>query len=94
MNPSRREFLNLGACGMGVAALGRFPALGASEPNPFAYKVDHLAKTDPKLIRFEQVSAWKCTLSSPRQVAIGAGGPRLCGQRKGRLVFTARTARW
>ena len=73
MSPNRRDFLKLGACGIGAAAMGRFPTLAASEPNPFAYRVDHLAKTDPKLVRFEQVQAWKCTLSRPRQVAIGSG---------------------
>jgi len=88
MSPSRREFLKLGACGMGVAALGRFPTLGASEPNPFAYKVDHLAKTDPKLIRFDQVSAWKCTLSRPRQVAIGGGDRFYVASAKGVGVYS------
>ena len=72
---------------MGVAALGRFSTLGASEPNPFAYKVDHLAKTDPKLIRFDQVQAWKCTLSRPRQVAIGAGDRLYVAYAKGVAAY-------
>jgi hypothetical protein len=71
MSFNRRQFLHQGAFGLGVAVLGRLPMEAASEPNPFAYKIDHLARTDPKLLRYEQTGMWRCPAASPRQVAIG-----------------------
>jgi len=89
MNVNRRQFLHQSAFGTGVAMLGQFSTLGASEPNPFAYKVDHLAKTDPKLVRFEQAGMWRCPASSPRQVAVGPEDRVFVATAKGICVFAA-----
>jgi len=92
MSFNRRQFLHQGAFGLGVAVLGRLSMKAASEPNPFAYKIDHLAKTDPKLLRFEQAGTWRCPVGSPRQVAIGPEDHVYVATAKGIFVFSAEGA--
>jgi len=66
---SRRKFLGAVAASAAVGSVNS--AVAADKPNSYEYKVDHLFKTDPKLIQY----ALETRLSSPRQdarrVAIG-----------------------
>jgi len=75
---SRRIFLESGARSAGLLALGgsvignHGPAVGAEKPsNPFAYNVEHLAKTDPTLVKYEQVSHFAARNPEPRRLALG-----------------------
>ena len=78
---SRRHFLKETAGGAGILAVGSGAfaasvglARGASagkDPNPFAYDVERLRKTDAKLIHYEQVGRFSCPHPTPRRVAIG-----------------------
>ncbi len=78
---TRRYFLKETAGGAGILAVGSGSfaasvglARGASagkDPNPFAYDVGRLSKTDPKLIHYEQLSRFPCPNPLPRRIAIG-----------------------
>jgi hypothetical protein len=82
-NPAitRRHFIDRTARGAGILAVtgGSFAAsirlaCGASpgkDPNPFAYDVDRLRKTDPKLIHYEQVGHFTGPNPDPRRITIG-----------------------
>jgi hypothetical protein len=80
---TRRDFLDRAARGAGVIAVGSSAfatsigrARGASagkEPNPFAYDVGRLQKTDPKLLHYEQVAQFPSPNTDPRRIAIGPG---------------------
>ena len=66
---TRRDFLKETAGGAGILAVGSGAfaasvglARGASagkDANPFAYDVERLRKTDPKLIHYEQVGHFR-----------------------------------
>jgi hypothetical protein len=83
-NITRRRFLRRTAGGAGLIAVGSGSfaasvrlARGASagkDPNPFAYDVERLRKTDPKLIHYEQVGHFACPSFLPRRIAIGPDG--------------------
>jgi hypothetical protein len=78
---TRRHFLKETAGGAGilavtggtiVASLGRARGASAGKaPNPFAYDVDRLRKTDPKLVHYEQVGHFPGPNPEPRRIAIG-----------------------
>jgi hypothetical protein len=82
-NPAitRRHFIDRTARGAGILAVtgGSIAASirlarGASpgkDPNPFAYDVDRLRKTDPKLIHYEQVGHFAGPNPDPRRITIG-----------------------
>jgi hypothetical protein len=80
-NITRRDFLKGAAGGAGVLAVGSGTfaasvglARGASagkDANPFAYDVERLRKTDPKLIRYEQVGQFSSPGPDPRRIAVG-----------------------
>ena len=80
-NITRRHFLKETAGGAGILAVGSASfaasvglARGASlgkDPNPFAYDVERLRKTDPKLIHYEQVGHFSSPSTDPRRIAIG-----------------------
>ena len=82
-NPAitRRHFIDRTARGAGILAVTGGPfaasirlARGASpgkDPNPFAYDVDRLRKTDPKLIHYEQVGHFTGPNPDPRRITIG-----------------------
>ena len=82
-NPAmtRRDFLKETAGGAGLLAVGggAFAASlqltrGASagkDANPFAYDVERLRRTDPKLIHYEQVGRFACPYPIARRIAIG-----------------------
>ncbi len=50
--------------------LARAASVG-TEPNPFAYDVERLRKTDPKLIKYEQVGHFPCPNPLPRRITVG-----------------------
>jgi hypothetical protein len=78
---TRRHFLKETAGGAGILAVGSgsFAAsiglargAGAGQvPNPFAYDVERLRKTDPKLIHYEQVGLFTGRNPDPRRIVIG-----------------------
>jgi hypothetical protein len=78
---TRRRFLKETAGGAGMLAVGSGSfavsaglARGGSagqEPNPFAYDVERLRKTDPKLIHYEQAGHFPGPNPDPRRIAIG-----------------------
>ena len=78
---TRRDFLKETAGGAGIFAMGS-GALAASiglgraasagtEANPFAYDVERLRKTDPKLIHYEQVGSFRSPHEDSRRIAVG-----------------------
>jgi hypothetical protein len=82
-NPSmtRRHFLKETAGGAGILAVGS-GALAASfglaraasagkDANPFAYDVERLRKTDPKLVHYEQVAHFRSPNPDSRHIVIG-----------------------
>ena len=78
---TRRHFINRAVRDAGLLAVGGVSitatvrlARGASpgkDPNPFAYDVERLRKTDPKLIHYEQVGRFLSPKPDPRRIAIG-----------------------
>ena len=78
---TRRHFLKEAAGGAGMIAVGSGTfaasvglARGASagkDANPFAYDVERLRKTDPKLIHYEQVGHFASPGPDPRRIVIG-----------------------
>jgi hypothetical protein len=80
-NITRRDFLREATGGAGILVLGsgafaasvglaRAASVG-KDPNPFAYDVERLRKTDHKLIHYEQVGHFVCPSPLPRRIAIG-----------------------
>ncbi len=71
----RREFLTdslRGAALLAALASGQSHAAEkAGTPNPFAYDVSRLSKTDPKLIAYEEVARWKSPHPEPKRIAVG-----------------------
>jgi hypothetical protein len=73
---SRRAFLerssqNLGwAAFAGVAASSLNPGFAApgKDPNPFAYDLSRVSKTDPKLVRFEETRRFPLSVTGPRRI--------------------------
>jgi hypothetical protein len=78
---SRRKFIRWSASGATVAVMSgsvikasQNLALGASagkSSNPFAYEVEHFARTDPKWIQYEQTGRFASPAPEPRRIAIG-----------------------
>jgi len=77
---SRRGFLKRGARTAGAlaaagAGLDLFEQLAvaanARDANPFPYDIGRLAKTDPKLIAYEETARFKCPRSEARRIACG-----------------------
>ncbi len=79
--------------GLGVVAgsslTGEQRALAASALNPFAYNLERFAKTDPKLVKYEQVSRFACGMPDPRRIAIGPGDRLYVAGRNGIGVLDA-----
>jgi hypothetical protein len=78
---TRRDFLKETAGGAGILAvgtgafaasigLGRAASAG-KDANPFAYDVERLRQTDPKLIHYEQVGSFRSPHEDSRRIAIG-----------------------
>ena len=76
---SRRRFVETLAQGSllaGAAAWVSRPVSGA-EANPFAYDVSRFSRTDPALLRWEEVSRQICPGKGHRRLAFGPGGVQL-----------------
>ena len=85
MNPSdgrfsRRQFIQKTVVNAGWYAAGAALAHSASaaktpdqssNPNPFPYDIEHFARTDPSLIKYEQVTVLTGISPEPRRIAIG-----------------------
>ncbi len=78
---TRRDFLREATGGAGLLAvgsgtlaasigLGRAASAG-NQANPFAYDVERLRKTDPKLIHYEQVASFRSPHEDSRRIFIG-----------------------
>jgi hypothetical protein len=78
---TRRQFIKAGAQEAGILALGSAAFANAAaaaraassgkDPNPFAYDVGRLRKTDPKLIHYEQVGQFPSPYPEPHRIAAG-----------------------
>ena len=70
---TRRVFLRRSASGAGWVAVGGVSLAGAAqrEANPFAYDLERVNKTDPKLVRYEQAGRFACPWPGPRRLAMG-----------------------
>ncbi|MCX6928810.1 MAG: hypothetical protein NT154_37200 [Verrucomicrobia bacterium] len=78
---TRRHFLKGTAGGAGILAVGSgsfaasiglaSAASAGKDANPFAYDVERLRKTDPKLIHYEQVARFLSPIPDPRHIVIG-----------------------
>ncbi len=79
---NRRQFLGRSARQAGALALGGAVLRVASraraaapgkEANPFAYDIERLAKTDPKLIQYQEAVRFPCGTPEPKRLAVGPG---------------------
>jgi hypothetical protein len=78
---SRRKFIRWSASGATVAAMSgsvikasqnlASAASAGKSSNPFAYEVEHFARTDPKWIQYEQAGRFSSPGPEPRRIAIG-----------------------
>lgn len=76
----RREFFRDAARAAAVVATVGVAASAAAQrarPNPFAYDVSHLEKTDPKLISHEEIRRWRAPHSEARRLALTPDGQLL-----------------
>lgn len=63
-----------GAAGVGLWASRRSRSEGGSaKVNPYAYDVEHLSVTDPKLLRFEEVKRFRCARPEAKRLEVGPG---------------------
>jgi len=74
---NRREFFGRGAAGAGLALAGTAGlrlglGKGFAAESAFALDASRLGKTDPKLIRYEEVARFSCPDAAPSRLAIGA----------------------
>ena len=77
---SRRQFINWGLRGAGLSVLGEalltnseMAVLAGQSPPPFAYDIDRVAATDPKLVTYDQIGSFARLGPEPRRIAIGPG---------------------
>ncbi len=93
---SRRRFIRQSAGGAGwLAAGGASLAAAAAAPpnaNPFAYDLDRLSKTDPKLIRYRQAARFACPGPAPRRLALGPDNRLYIAARNGVNVLDGQGA--
>ncbi len=76
---NRRQFLRQAGSGAGLLAVGaaaiqsvqHAAAAANKSANPFAYDVQRLEKTDPKLIGYEQAKKFSVAMLEPRRIAMG-----------------------
>jgi hypothetical protein len=70
---NRRQFVaaSLGGAGALVWGAKAWAEKSDRSSNPFAYEVDRLAKTDPKLLGYELVRQFASPHPEPRRIAVG-----------------------
>lgn len=92
---SRRGFIRQSLSGAGLlsaaqAALAPHASAGSSKPagNPFAYDVDSLTRTDPKLLKYEEVGRFVVPSPEPRRIAVGPQDRICVATKKGILILT------
>ena len=69
---TRREFVGRAAMGViGLGAMATSRGLFAAESNPFAYDISALAKTDPKLIGYDELKRFSALPPFARHLEIG-----------------------
>ncbi len=92
-NPSRRRFLTETArASLGLALFaGARTARSATAVNPFAYDVRKYETTDPKLIAYRQVTAFKCPLPDARRLCL-VGTDRLAVAAGNKVALLDRTS--
>jgi hypothetical protein len=74
---NRRDFLERGVWGAGLVVLGGSSSFGAqagSQPNPFAFDLGKVSKTDPKLVRYEEIRRFAALTPEPRRITTGSDG--------------------
>lgn len=92
---NRRTFIRKGAQGAGVLALGRAAlemnpgALGADQANPFAYQVERLARTDPALLKYEEVRRFAVPSLEPHRLELGPGDRIFIAGKSGVSILNA-----
>jgi hypothetical protein len=86
---SRRHFLSRAAATTAVAALAPQLVDAAGTPNPFAYDVSKLERTDPKLIGYVEDARWNIRLPSARRIAVGPENRILVAADNAITTFTA-----
>jgi hypothetical protein len=96
---NRRQFIGRGAQGMGFLAISGSAInasaqsggadASASRANPFAYDVGRFAKTDVRLIGYEEVRRFTSPNPEPRRVSIGPGDRLHVANRSGVDVLDA-----
>jgi hypothetical protein len=91
---TRRQFIQgTGALALGgVALAGTARAADAGKLNPFAYDLGQLDKTDPKLLGYEQVSAFACPITEPHRLALGPENRVYVAGKSGLCVLDRRGA--
>jgi hypothetical protein len=82
---TRRVFLRRSASGAGWLALGGVSLARAAQKNanPFAYDLERVSRTDPKLVRYEQAGRFACPWPGPRRLAVGPEDHLYIAARKG-----------
>ncbi|MCW5553002.1 MAG: hypothetical protein KIS67_12685 [Verrucomicrobiae bacterium] len=88
----RREFFRDAAKAAAVAATVGAAARASAQrarPNPFAYDVSHLEKTDSKLISHEEIQRWRAPYSEARRLALAPGGELLVASGNYVTTFSA-----
>lgn len=93
---NRREFIGRSIRGASVCAAALLAnaksfvqAAGDSAANPFAYDIDRIAATDPKLLTYLQVASFSCPGSDPRRIAIGPSDHLYIASKNGVSVLDA-----
>jgi len=99
---NRREFLRQGARDAGLLAVAGV-SLAASErsaraaagkdANPFAYDLERVSKTDPKLIRYEAALKFPSVAPDPRRLALGPNDDLYIAGKRGIVILNLAGAR-
>lgn len=71
---SRRRFIRSGLIVAGLTGIQAARAAGKGTPNPFAYDVSAHEKTDPKLIRYREVTRFKVPRENSRRLSLAGEG--------------------
>jgi len=89
---NRRQFLRTATTGAGFVAVAatEWARAGSADKaaNPFAYDVQRLEKTDPKLIGYEQVKKFSAGIIEPRRLAVGSDGRLYVAGNSGVTIIT------